>query len=218
MVHVSSASSYACEAAHNLLTKRAEIAQKLRQNLTDPTIRDAVRRRCSSMPITDRPSARQAGPVEQRLTGRVHRNLSRERAPGRLSSRERRGGEPIVLQGRASLDKTAKDALSHSMKKSSSTGALSSGSSGPSRPRSTRSGVAKAQVNAEPIPIRGRRTEPQQVPADAQAALARAVASLLGDGSSSSAVSAAVQAASSAGGPLQEELMKARVRHRCTTS
>ena len=164
------------------------------------------------MPITDRPSARQAGPVEQRLTGRVHRNLSRERAPGRLSSRERRGGEPIVLQGRASLDKTAKDALSHSMKKSSSTGALSSGSSGPSRPRSTRSGVAKAQVNAEPIPIRGRRTEPQQVPADAQAALARAVASLLGDGSSSSAVSAAVQAASSAGGPLQEELMKVSKR------
>eukprot|EP00435_Cladocopium_sp_Y103_P068481 s1136_g31.t1 len=220
---VACASSYVSEPVHqNLLSKRAEIAKKLRQNLTDPAIRDAVRRRCSSMPVTDRPSARQVG-SERKTTGRDGgavgiRNLSRERISvrggvARPSSRERRGGEPIFLQGRASLDTNfvPPNASSGNMKKSSSTGALSSGSSAPSRPRSARS-VAKAQVNPEPIPLRGRRTEPQQVPADAQAALARAVASLLGDGSSSSAVSAAVQAASSAGGPLQEELMKVSKR------
>ena len=64
-------------------------------------------------------------------------------------------------------------------------------------------------VYMRPIPIRGRRGEQKAVPPDAQAALARAVASLLGDGSSASAVSAAVQAASTARGPLQEELVKA---------
>lgn len=174
------------------------------------------------MPVTDRPSAKQVG-SERKTTGRDGgapgvRNLSRERISvrggmPRPSSRERRGGETIFLQGRVSLDTNfvPPNASSGSMKKSSSTGALLSGSSAPSRPRSAR-GVAKAQVNPEPIPLRGRRTEPQKVPADAQAALARAVASLLGDGSSSSAVSAAVQAASSAGGPLQEELMKVSKR------
>lgn len=186
---------------HNLLSKRAELAQKLRQNLTNPAIRDAVRQRCSSMP--HRTSVRSAGSApEHRLRGGATggaRTLSRERAPvPRPASRERlerRSAAPSALH-------PSRERERGQMQKSSSTGALSSGSA-TSRP--SLRGKVPAQVNPEPIPIRGRRG--QKVSTDAQAALARAVASLLGDGSSASAVSA-VQAASSAGGPLQEELIK----------
>lgn len=215
----------AMDSAHDLLSKRAEMASRLRQNLTDPAIRQAVRQRCSSVPLetTDRssresrsnarPKATESAIVQSSAAGFGSRNTSRDRGPGgpgaltsRPTSRERTGGSAP-----GDSQRTVRRPGTGALQKSSSTGALSSSSSAAaSRQRSSRRPVAKAQavVNAEPIPIRGRRGADDSRKVNAQAALAKAVASLLGNGSSSSAVAAAVQAAADAGGAMQDELLK----------
>ncbi|CAE7944759.1 unnamed protein product [Symbiodinium necroappetens] len=201
------------------------MASRLRQNLTDPAIRQAVRQRCSSVPLetTDRssresrsnarPKATESAIVQSSAAGFGSRNTSRDRGPGgpgaltsRPTSRERTGGSAP-----GDSQRTVRRPGTGALQKSSSTGALSSSSSAAaSRQRSSRRPVAKAQavVNAEPIPIRGRRGADDSRKVNAQAALAKAVASLLGNGSSSSAVAAAVQAAADAGGAMQDELLK----------
>ncbi|CAE7210584.1 unnamed protein product [Symbiodinium sp. CCMP2592] len=225
----------AMDSAHDLLSKRAEMASRLRHNLTDPAIRQAVRQRCSSVPLetTDRssresrnharPKATESAIVQSSAAGLWNRNTSRDRGPGawtsRPTSRERtaRGSAPSDSQQSTTGRRPGNGAGQTSLQKSSSTGALSSSSSaaGASRQRSSRARpVAKAQavVNAEPIPIRGRRGADDSRKVNAQAALAKAVASLLGNGSSSSAVAAAVQAAADAGGAMQDELLKVSKR------
>ncbi|CAE7572565.1 unnamed protein product [Symbiodinium sp. CCMP2456] len=221
------------DSAHDLLSKRAEMASRLRQNLTDPAIRQAVRQRCSSVPLETthrssresrsnaRPKATESANVQSSAAGFGSRHTSRDRGPGgpgaltsRPTSRERTGGS---APGDSQRTTGRRPGNGEALQKSSSTGALSSSSSaaGASRQRSSRARpVPKAQavVNAEPIPIRGRRGADDSRKVNAQAALAKAVASLLGNGSSSSAVAAAVQAAADAGGAMQDELLKVSKR------
>eukprot|EP00931_Biecheleriopsis_adriatica_P086692 TRINITY_DN61302_c0_g1_i1.p1 TRINITY_DN61302_c0_g1~~TRINITY_DN61302_c0_g1_i1.p1 ORF type:complete len:489 (-),score=131.62 TRINITY_DN61302_c0_g1_i1:41-1486(-) len=221
-------------AGNDLLSKRAEMANRLRQNLTDPSIRDAVRQRCSSVPLGDAPAPRRADVVAQTGTPAGKRPASRERsargtpASTRPASREGSSRGSAGYGGWstsvASSNVTLAAAPGGRMQKSSSSGALSSASTASAstaRPRLQRGGSSASrapavQVHADPIPIRGRRgaaesasSEASKVPPAAAAALAAAVTSLTGGGTSASAVSAAVAAAE---GPLQQELLQVSQR------
>eukprot|EP00933_Yihiella_yeosuensis_P044916 TRINITY_DN40192_c0_g1_i1.p1 TRINITY_DN40192_c0_g1~~TRINITY_DN40192_c0_g1_i1.p1 ORF type:complete len:577 (+),score=119.25 TRINITY_DN40192_c0_g1_i1:216-1733(+) len=200
------------------------MAQKLRQNLTDETLRSAVRQRCSSVPLNN--SARSRGAS---LANSSVRERSGKRSAGGLHSTN---GAPLS-RSRASSSSTTTIPNGNRMPRSASSGALSAASSAASTSAAVgrrRAGggtvgaasvpsVPSVRLQAEPIPIRGKKglgldsvqsslPDRIQVPAEAAAALAQAVASLRGGGCSASmAVASAVAAAAAdAGGSLCQEL------------
>mmetsp|Transcript_117714 Transcript_117714/g.327824 ORF Transcript_117714/g.327824 Transcript_117714/m.327824 type:complete len:652 (-) Transcript_117714:3-1958(-) len=160
------------DGTRDLLEQRAEMASRLRQNLTDPGLRSAMKERCSSLPVSPgrartRPAAASGASLpsegeRSRPLPSASRFLRTSPRQARRGAREDFTRRLDVRVPRAQSTGAVRSALPHSSATLASSRSNGSGVAGLGE--STLSSRARGQapvvlLNSEPIPIRGRRSQ-----------------------------------------------------------